>query len=115
MEGLEATEKLQRDHSMDIDALKEEMAKVKTAGEDRKKANCVFTFNLKKNGDFIGKTYLFLTASLSSGAESMKKMEMRFSKTLLAMSKKFLSLEEEIGNISCEGTLSIYSFSQSAA
>ena len=31
------TEKLQRDHSMDIDALKEEMAKVKTAGEDRKK------------------------------------------------------------------------------
>ena len=35
------TEKLQRDHSIDIEALKEEMDKVKRAGEDKKK---VFTF-----------------------------------------------------------------------
>jgi len=33
----------------------------------------------------------------------MQKMERRFSKTLLKMSKKFLSLEEDMNNISCEG------------
>ena len=37
----------------------------------------------------------------------MKKVERRLSKTLLKMSKKFLSLEEEIENISCEGITSI--------
>ena len=36
----------------------------------------------------------------------MQKMERRFSKTLLKISKKFLSLEENIKNISCEGTVS---------
>ena len=41
-QGLEMTEQLQHNHSMDIEALKEEMAKVKRAGEDRKKY--VFTF-----------------------------------------------------------------------
>ena len=35
----------------------------------------------------------------------MQKMERRFSKTLLKISKKFLSLEENIKNISCEGTV----------
>ena len=35
----------------------------------------------------------------------MQKMETRFSKTLLTMSKKFLSLEEDIKASSCEGIL----------
>ena len=40
--GLEMTEQLQHNHSMDIQALKEEMAKVKRAGEDRKNAFSLF-------------------------------------------------------------------------
>ena len=36
LEGLDLTEKLQHNHSMDIEALKEEMAKIKRAGEDKK-------------------------------------------------------------------------------
>ena len=36
------TEQLQHNHSMDIEALKEEMAKVKRAGEDRKNAFSLF-------------------------------------------------------------------------
>ena len=35
LEGLEVTEKLQRDHVRNIEALKEELAKVKSAGEDK--------------------------------------------------------------------------------
>ena len=37
----------------------------------------------------------------------MQKVERRLSKTLLKMSKKFLSLEEDIENISCEGIIYI--------
>ena len=37
----------------------------------------------------------------------MQKVERRLSKTLLKMSKKFLSLEEDIQNISCEGIIYI--------
>ena len=34
LEGLEVTEKLQRDHVRNIEAIKEELAKVKSAGEE---------------------------------------------------------------------------------
>ena len=35
LEGLEVTEKLQRDHVRNIEAIKEELAKVKSAGEEK--------------------------------------------------------------------------------
>ena len=50
-------------------------------------------------------SFHFHCSFLWLGAESMQKMERRFSKTLLTMSKKFLSLEGDIENISCEGTV----------
>ena len=84
------SEKLQRDHFVDIEALKEELAKVKSAGAKKLLSNSLH----------------FYKVLIRSGAESMQKMERRFSKTLLKMSKKFLSLEEDIKNISCEGTVS---------
>ena len=83
------SEKLQRDHFVDIEALKEELAKVKSAGAKKLLSNSLH----------------FYKVLIRSGAESMQKMERRFSKTLLKMSKKFLSLEEDIKNISCEGTV----------
>ena len=89
LEGLEVTEKLQRDHVRNIEAIKEELAKVKSAGEEKL---------------FLPKFH-FHSSFLWLGAESMQKMERRFSKTLLTMSKKFLSLEGDIENISCEGTV----------